>query len=166
MRATVHIDLRDADGRIVGSRFARNSVMRGGASLIANLFAGGQAPTWKMGVGVNDEPESDAFDSTGLTAPGEADDALEGGTEVDIPAENFSVELDTEKRVALVTVRATMPHEAAVGKVREAGLIASTGNGDVLYNRVTFAPIDKRNDHELTLFWEVTFPYGDLHALF
>jgi hypothetical protein len=35
----------------------------------------------------------------------------------------------------------------------------------ILYNRVTFAPIQKGDDHELTLFWEITFPYGDLQWL-
>jgi hypothetical protein len=35
----------------------------------------------------------------------------------------------------------------------------------VLYNRVTFAPVQKADDHDLTLFWEVSFPYGDLHWL-
>jgi hypothetical protein len=46
--------------------------------------------------------------------------------------------------------------------VRAAGLIARSGETAVLYNRVTFAPLEKKNDHELTMFWEVTFPYGDL----
>ena len=42
----------------------------------------------------------------------------------------------------------------------------SQGDGDaVLYNRVVFAPVDKGDDHELTLFWEVEFPYGDLQWL-
>jgi hypothetical protein len=35
----------------------------------------------------------------------------------------------------------------------------------VLYNRVVFPPLDKRDDHELTLFWEVEFPFGDLQWL-
>ena len=49
--------------------------------------------------------------------------------------------------------------------MREAGLL-SRGDGDpVLYNRVIFAPIEKGADHELTLFWEVAFPYGDLQWL-
>ena len=35
----------------------------------------------------------------------------------------------------------------------------------MLYNRVTFAPVTKGDDHELTLFWEVEFPFGDLQWL-
>jgi hypothetical protein len=50
--------------------------------------------------------------------------------------------------------------------VREAGLISRNGGAAVLYNRVTFAPISKGNDHELTLFWEINFPYGDLQGVF
>ena len=30
---------------------------------------------------------------------------------------------------------------------------------------MTFSPIEKTGDHELTLFWEVGFPYGDLQWL-
>jgi hypothetical protein len=68
-----------------------------------------------------------------------------------------------------VRIRATLPPPAAVGRIREAGLLArpegGDGSTDVLYNRVTFAPIDKRDDHELTMFWEVEFPFGDLQWL-
>ena len=49
--------------------------------------------------------------------------------------------------------------------MREAGLLSRDGDAAILYNRVTFAPITKGNDHELTLFWEVSFPYGDLQWL-
>ena len=86
-------------------------------------------------------------------------------TEAELAAEAFDEpEVDEINRVVRVRVRGTLPDAAAVGTVREAGLLArSAPDSAVLYNRVTFAPIDKRDDHELTLFWEITFPYGDLH---
>jgi hypothetical protein len=31
---------------------------------------------------------------------------------------------------------------------------------------VVFPTISKGDDHELTLFWEVSFPYGDLDGLY
>ena len=65
----------------------------------------------------------------------------------------------------LVRVRGTIPAADAVGTLREAALMARSGDSVQLYNRVIFAPIEKGNDHELTLFWEVGFPYGDLQWL-
>jgi hypothetical protein len=164
MRARLRIELTGPEGRVLAVRQAHNSVMRAGAELIANLFAGKGAPISHMGVGTSDAPETDAFATTGLTNdPGAP---LAGGTEVLIPAEAFlAPEVDTEKRVVRVRVRASMPAGAAVGTVREAGLLARSGEAAVLYNRVTFAPIQKGDDHELTLFWEVSFPYGDLQWL-
>ena len=62
-------------------------------------------------------------------------------------------------------VRGTVPAAAAVGTIREAALLARDGDSVRLYNRVIFAPIEKAADHELTLFWEIAFPYGDLQWL-
>ena len=83
-----------------------------------------------------------------------------------IAADAFQIELDETRRVIRVRVRGTMPADAAVGTVREAGLISHNADKVVLYNRVTFAPLTKGNDHELTLFWEINFPYGDLQGVF
>jgi hypothetical protein len=65
-----------------------------------------------------------------------------------------------------VRIHATIPPDGAIGTVREAGLLArATPDAATLYNRVTFAPLAKHADHELTMFWEVSFPYGDLQWL-
>ncbi len=166
MRARMELTLVAPDGTPVASRGADNSVMRGGAELVARLFAGTGSPITHMGVGTSDAPESDTFDTPGLsnTAEGGAD-PLAGDTETAIPPESFTITTDPTRRLVLVRVRATLPPEAAVGRVREAGLLSRGDGGPVLYNRVTFAPVDKGDDHELTLFWEVTFPYGDLQWL-
>lgn len=165
MRAQLRLELTDSSGRIITAREARNAVMREGAKLIALLFTGAQGAITHMGVGTSDEPESDSYNTLGLVNPTTGDDMLQGDTVAPIPADAMFISVDETKRVAVVRVRATMPADAAVGRVREAGLIARTDGGDILYNRVTFAPIDKGDDHELTLFWEVTFPYGDLNWL-
>jgi hypothetical protein len=161
MRATVTLQLREKEtGAVITSRFARNAVMRGGAGLIAALFSGSGSPITHMAVGTNNAPDPQTFDTVALTVAAEE---LTGATEAPIPAEGFSSEVDDVRRVVKVRVRGTLPDDAAVGTVREAGLIARTSETEaVLYNRVTFDPIVKGNDHELTLFWEVTFPYGDL----
>jgi hypothetical protein len=163
MRAEVDIELKSRSGEVIARRHARNAVMRGGAQLIADLFAGRGTPITHMGVGTSDAP-ADTFALAALAneAGGEGQPALLPPTEAAIPVEAFSSQIDEVQRVVRVRLRGTLPPEAAVGTVREAGLIARAGASAVLYNRVTFAPVAKGNDHELTLFWEVTFPYGDL----
>jgi hypothetical protein len=167
MQAKVWIELKDSAGRTLASRHVRNAVMQAGAQLIANLFAGKGTPITHMGVGTSDTPETDAFATTALTNAAVGDAApLTGLTEAALPPEAFPPpEVDQANRVVRVRVRGTLPPDAAVGTVREAGLISRSGATAILYNRVTFTPIVKGNDHELSLFWEVTFPYGDLQGL-
>jgi len=165
MRGHLRLELKGRGGEVLDAREADNAVMRGGAELLARLFAGSAGkPITHMGVGTSDKPESETFATEKLTAGGGGDpaDALQGATEAPIPPEAFTVETDETRRLVRVRVRATLPPEAAQGTVREAGLLSRDGDAVALYNRVTFAPIRKAGDHELTMFWEVTFPYGDL----
>jgi hypothetical protein len=156
MRARLHIELRTTSGHVIAERDGYNAVLQGGAELLARLFAGQAGGITHMGVGTSDVPESETFATTSLA----------GVTEVPIPADAFQVDPpDPVKRVVRVRVRATVPPADAVGTIREAALVSRSGETATLYNRVVFAPIDKANDHELTLFWEVGFPYGDLQGL-
>jgi hypothetical protein len=176
MRATVRLELRNDAGDIVDVRRAKNSVMKSGAELLANLFTGkGSKGITHMGVGSSGEAEEGTFVRDALTA-GDGPDALAGGSETAIAPEDFVVKADADRRVIIVQVHATLPKSAAVGTLREAALLSQETeplpndlNGFLLvtklYNRVTFAPIKKQDDHELTMFWEVTFPYGDLNWL-
>ena len=164
MKARLHLQLTDPGGRVVDERRAHNTVMATGAQLVADLFAGTGTPITHMGVGTNDDTPDDVG-VTALTNGGGDDTPLVGATVAAIPATAFTATVVEERRVVQVRVRATLPDDAAVGRIREAGLV-SQGDGDaVLYNRVVFAPVDKGDDHELTLFWEVEFPYGDLQWL-
>jgi hypothetical protein len=163
MRARLLLRLTTLEGTTVAERRAFNSVMRGGAELVAQLFAGQGTPITHMAVGTSDAPESDAFTSTGLANDGVP---LTGGTEAAIPPEAFTITIDEVHRVATVRLHASMPPDRAIGTVREAGLLArKDAETATLYNRVVFAPVTKGDDHELTLFWEVSFPYGDLQWL-
>lgn len=156
MRAHLRVELKSTTGETIEVRQEYNSVLRGGADLLARLFAGQGDGITHMGVGTSDAPESDAFGTT----------TLSGATEVPISADAFQIDPpDPVKRVVRVRVRGTVPAAAAVGTVREAALLSRNDDSAILYNRVTFAPIEKTNDHELTLFWEVAFPYGDLQGL-
>lgn len=164
MRAELRIELRTTAGELIEVRQAHNAVMKAGAQLIADLFAGKGNPITHMGVGTSDTPESDSFSTANLTNEVVGDQpALTGDTDVALtPDAFFAPEIDESRRLVRVRVRGTLPPAAAIGTVREAGLLSKKDATVVLYNRVTFAPINKGNDHELTLFWDVTFPYGDL----
>jgi hypothetical protein len=177
MRATVRLELRNDAGAIVGVRHARNSVMKSGAELVANLFTGkaGKGIT-HMGVGLSGEAEDGTFVRETLTTAGDEPDALTGGFLAPIAPVDFVVKADADRRLIVVQVHATLQKSVAVGTLREAALLSQETmplpddlNGlsfvTKLYNRVTFAPIRKQDDHELTMFWEVTFPYGDLNWL-
>jgi hypothetical protein len=163
MRARLRIELKDRSGETLAVREAHNAVMQAGAQLIARLFAGQGSPITHMGVGTSDAPESDEYATAALTNAAVGDiPPLTGATDASIPPEAFSLETDTVHHVVKVRVRGTVPPDAAVGTVREAGLLSRSDGTTVLYNRITFAPVAKGSDHELTLFWEVSFPYGDL----
>lgn len=157
MRAHLRLELKAAKtGETLAVRQEYNSVLRSGADLLARLFSGQGAGITHMAVGTSDAPEGEAFDSASLA------DAFE----VAIPPDAFTIDPpDPVKRVVRVRVRATVPAPEALGTIREAALLSRQGDQATLYNRVTFAPIEKTGDHELTLFWEVGFPYGDLQWL-
>lgn len=157
MRAQLRIEMRNASGALVALRQEYNAVLRGGADLLARLFSGQGAGITHMAVGTSDAPESETFATT----------ALADAVEVPVSPEAFQIDPpDTVKRVVRVRLRATIPAAQALPEaVREAALVSRQGDTATLYNRVIFAPIQKGNDHELTLFWEVGFPYGDLQWL-
>lgn len=156
MRARLRIELKTKAGEVIAAREAGNAVLQGGAALLARLFSGQAGGITHMGVGTSDIPESETFGTT----------ALSESTEVPIPPDAFQVDPpDPVRRVVRVRVRATVPPADAVGTIREAALVSRSGDTVTLYNRVVFAPIEKAGDHELTLFWEVGFPYGDLQGL-
>jgi hypothetical protein len=164
MGAKLRVELRTTGGKLVEYREAHNAVMQGGARLMAELFAGRSSGITHMMVGTSDTPESDEFSTTALSNdPGAP--LVEPVEALISPGAFSEPELDETRRLVRIRVRGTLPPEAGVGTVREAGLVSRSGDTSTLYNRVTFAPLQKGSDHELTLFWEITFPYGDLQWL-
>jgi hypothetical protein len=165
MKGRLHLQLVTPSGERVERR-AGNAVMRGGGELIARLFSGKGSPITHMGVGTGDAPESEAFARDALGNGGvDGVEPLTGGTDVAIPPDAFTLDTDATRRLVWVRLRVTVPGAVAVGTIREAGLLSRAGDTTVLYNRVTFAPVTKRSGDELTLFWEVSFPYGDVQWL-
>lgn len=164
MRALLHLWLTDASGNVIAERRAHNTVMASGAQLIASLFSGTGGPITHMGVGTSGADGGDVT-ITALANDDANGEPLTGDTTAVLPAEAFTTTPVPERRVVRVRVRGTLPAAAAVGTIREAGLVSDSDAGTVLYNRVVFAPIVKGDDHELTLFWDVDFPFGDLQWL-
>lgn len=165
MKARLHLWTTDRVGTVIEQRRAHNTVMTSGAQLIADLFAGSGTAITHMGVGTSDSAPDDVS-VTALANEANGDEsALTGDTVGVIPPDAFVATVVDERRVVQVRVRATLPAAAAIGRIREAGLVSTSESGTVLYNRVVFPPVDKRDDHELTLFWEVEFPFGDLQWL-
>ena len=154
MRATLRVELRSTTGELLDHREAHNAVLQSGARLVANLFAGRGTPITHFMVGTSDAPESDSFSTATLANESiNGEPALTAPVDAVIPPEAFSEpELDETRRLVRIRVRGTLPAASAVGTVREAALVSRAGAITTLYNRVTFAPIQKGNDHELTLF--------------
>lgn len=165
MRGRLHLEVRRRTGALVAERTARNTVLRSGGGLVAGLFTGGGGSITHMGVGTSDADPASVTVTALANDDGAGGPGLDGDVTTPIPADAFLVSDDETHQRMVVRVRATLPETAAIGTVREAGLLSRQADGDVLYNRVIFAPIDKGPDHDLTLFWEVEFPYGDLHWL-
>lgn len=168
MRGHLQLELTDRQGAVVARRDVWNTVMQSGAAIVAELFAGQGAPVTHMAVGTSDaSPDDTALTNLVNEAVGESP-ALTGDIRTPISPASVVFETDDVKRQIRVRLRATLPATAAVGRIREAGLVSlgADGTTERLYNRVTFAPIDKGDDHELSLFWEVAFPFGDLSFSF
>ncbi len=165
MRAKLRMELRDRGGALIQTRAAHNTVLRTGGRLIADLFSGTGGPITHMAVGTSDaDPTSVTVAALG-NDDGAGQPGITGDTVAEIPSDTFVVEVDEPRSRALVKVRATLADAAAVGTLREAALMSRQAGVDVLYNRVVFPPITKGNDHDLTLFWEIEFPFGDLQWL-
>jgi hypothetical protein len=163
MKGYLELTLKDKDNRVVARRCGGNAVMRSGGEILARLFAGTGTGITHMGVGTSDELDVENYAIEALSNEAVGDiPALEGDVEVAIAPDSFNIAPDEVKRVIKVSLRATMPDSAAVGTIREAGLLSVSESGRFLYNRIVIDPVVKGNDHELTMFWEVSFPYGDL----
>lgn len=167
MHGVLTLELRScSDGQVLLTRHKSNAVMQAGGMLVARLFAGQGKAITHMGVGTSnaDDPDFTTAALSNVEIAGQP--ALTGDTTAPLATDAFTEIADPTKRVVTVRVRGTLPAAAAVGTIRESGLLSQQeDNSFVLYNRVIFPPVTKGSDHELTLFWEISFPYGDLQAL-
>ena len=142
-------------GETVVRRRAQNIVLERGAHLLASLFAGadGTGPIDRMGVGFAQEAAD--VTTTGLKAPDDPDipaAALSSAVEAD----DFTIATDPDARLVRVTVAALFKPSTELKGVTEAGLFA----GERLYNQVVFEPVTLHPGQDVTLFWEIDFPFG------
>jgi hypothetical protein len=168
----MRLDLISPGGGIAARRRATNSVMQGGAELIADLFRGSAAtPVNGMAVGTSSEPPAPPFTTSALTTThGDGTLALDRFA-VPLAANAMSVEVLPDLFKVRVRVRAVIPADAANSpdpqvasvEIGEAalGVLAADGLSLArLYNRVVFEPVAKTRDQELTLYWDIDFPFG------
>ena len=168
----LHIVLCKSGGRPIMERYARNTVVRSGAELVAALFRGElSTPINGMAVGIDNTPTSPPYEITTLTTTAPDGTPVIQNAAVAIEPAVIRVEVLTGELKVRVSVRGVMPEthanspdpadppvmigEAALGVLAEGG--AALGQ---IYNRVVFEPIPKTSAHELALYWEVAFPYG------
>jgi hypothetical protein len=145
------LTIRDERGEVVATRAAKNRVLRGGAEVIANLFAGTRTtPIDKVRLGFGQETIDPA--STALTPPLEA--IPPENLQAPLKPEHFTVRQDDGR----ITVDVAAPFEPKqnISAVSEAGLVS----GDVLYNQVIFEPVNLRAGQVVTFFWQIDFPFG------
>jgi len=149
------LELRDARGAVVEQRRVHNLITRAGRKLLADLLmarAGISVPVkYRIAVGTGSTPAS-ARD-TQLEARVDATETL--------PPE---IKMQPKNDLVLATVQATLPklNEDKVQPLTEAGIeidcaMGGGGLATKLFNRVTFAEVNRGPGMTLTLSWEISF---------
>jgi hypothetical protein len=168
IRGSLRLELLGPGGVVLARRRAHNTVVRSGAELVGALFAGSVlTPVNGMGVGTNAVPLSAPYELAALTTTDDSGQPLAGVTAVAIAPTDVKVETLTNEQRVLVSVRAVLPKEAALSHDQGTSFLAEAALGVLagdklskIYNRVVFDPVPKGKDHELALYWEISFPYG------
>jgi hypothetical protein len=149
-RGRMRLEVRGPGGRVVAERRATNIVLRGGAELIAKLVTGtASKPINQVGVGFATEV-ADAG-ATALTGK----DGVAPPPPTAIPADSFTIDA-TRPRAVAISVASVYHPQSELTDVSEAGLLAD----DDLYNQVVFEPVTLRVGQDVTIFWEIEFPFG------
>jgi hypothetical protein len=153
-RGRLHLRVCDTSGALIAERRTRNIVLRQGAAIIASLFAGqaGALPinTVKVGFG----QEGATAETTALVPPDDTTIPVSALTSAIAPTD-FTLVTDKPNSVQVLVSSLFRPSQELTN-VTEAGLMA----GDKLYNQVVFEPVTLRPGQDVTLFWEIDFPFG------
>jgi hypothetical protein len=144
IRGRLHLATATGDERQVA-----NSVLSGGAELVARLFAGQAAtPINRVNVGFGGDPLGPA--DIALRTNGVDPAVLRGSV---APGDATVAAVDD---VVRVSITATFTPTVALDGVTEAGLSAD----DALYNQVLFDPVNLEAGQAVSFFWEIDFPFG------
>ncbi len=151
-RGRMRMTVRAARGTVLAEREARNQVLRNGAKLVAQLFAGkSNQPINRIQLGfATEEAAADAVALTQANPPIAA-----AALTSPIAPDAFTIDT-TASNFVRVAVNALFVPSVPLAKVSEAGLFA----GDDLYNQVVFEPISLEPGQNITFFWEIQFPFG------
>ena len=145
------IVLHDANGHIKQTYCVNNLITTAGKNLVAEMFTGA----------VQEKPDLVIAVGSGVSAANVSDTKLQDQrdeVEANATGPKTVAQEDVEKVVATVT--ATLPElaEGEEQKLTEAGIIFKfLGADPVLYNHVTFSPVTRSANLQMTLSWEVTF---------
>lgn len=153
-RGRLHLSVRSGSGALITERHACNIVLRQGAAIVANLFSGQAGAVAINNVQVGFGQEGATAETNALVPP---DDATIPATALisAIAPSDFTVVTDKPDGVQ-VLVSSVFKPTLLLTDVTEAGLLA----GDKLYNQVVFEPVTLRPGQDVTLFWEIDFPFG------
>jgi hypothetical protein len=140
-----------ADGRLAEERVAHNDITLKGRELVARLFNAELSATdiprvSRIVVGGDDHAFNPADTALG---------ARVGSTRVLSPIVEETVTDTGGRPRKLLRLTGELGEKDCNGELREAGLF--TENEELMYNRVTFKPINKSTEFKLTLVWEITF---------
>ncbi len=154
MKGRLELTVRSPEGEVVARRHVSNIVLKGGAELIAQRFAGVAAigPIDRVKIGFGHEVA--AADVTSLTPPA-GDGIPAAALETALPASAFTITKD-RPGVVSVAVNALFTPTIDLVDVTEAALAAA----DRLYNQVVFEPLHMRVGQNVTFFWQIEFPFG------
>lgn len=155
MRGSLTLWLTDAGGNRRGELRRHNRIVTSGRLLVAQLFGGitaGPPPAkvTHMAVGTGTKDPDDG--QTGLTA----EVARNAITEVTYTPFADGTGAGAAQRVR-VSLKSIFDFPDANGAaLTEAGIFTAPAAG-VMYNRVTFLPVNKTKEFQLTLLWDVVF---------
>ncbi|MDB6062014.1 MAG: hypothetical protein JWM78_2117 [Verrucomicrobiaceae bacterium] len=152
-RGRLHLCVR-AGGVLIAERRTRNIVLRQGASIIANLFAGQAGAFAINNVQVGFAQDGATAETTALVPPDDTTIPASALISAIAPTD-FSIVTDKPNSVQVLIASVFRPTQELIN-VTEAGLLA----GDKLYNQVVFEPVTLRPGQDVTLFWEIDFPFG------
>lgn len=140
VQGKLKIVLKDKDGNVKDSREVKNLIVDDGLDMLASIIGTGSGtPMSHMGVGA------------GTTAAANTDTGLESAIGSRTTLDSTTVTNNTVQYVASFGVGEN------TGAITEAGIFNASTGANTMFNRTTFAVVNKEATDSLTLTWTITF---------